>query len=331
MKKLTDTTYSRKIAFNTILSKELQECDFTIDASYESMSRNQVMSTCISGNRTIHLKINISFKAEKAFSDCMNPMEMSIIFRAYFITNYIRCLESAKNAVPTSYFSGLVTLESTGDLLSGKKIVSSVPDIVGENKYLRPIDVNCAIKAMTRVLLTNKTHLPETAEKACQDYIEALIAYTGVPETEYIGSKHAVYTVLHDADLLKSLVREHPEVISEYRLFSNVGFSASDTLSLDELFSACDDSEDKFWSGMIVRMLAITHNDEIFKKHFKHLSFKNSYQDFCTNSIELYYEPYEQIPLLKNNRQAVQRLIKGAEQPTPVNTSLFVGTVHYIR
>lgn len=331
MRVLTNTSYRRKAFLNTILSRELETCAFSINACYESVSNKQIMSIRVSDNRTICLNININSSEEKIFFGCTNSLEMSLAFRAYFVVNYIRCLETAKSAEPSSFFSGLVILESVGSLLSDKKTVSCVPDIRGENKNLRPIDVYCAIRAMTRVMLTYKSSLSDEAERACETYINTLVAYTGIPETEYRGSKYAEYTVLCETEMLKSFVSKYPDITNEYMLFCRVGFSPSDNYSIDELLSACDNSKDKFWPGMIFRILAITQNTEALKKYLEHPSLKSSCQEFCINSMEYYYESQEQSLLLSNNWQAVQQIIKVTNQLEIIDEYHRSGMVHFIQ
>lgn len=328
---LTNSNYGRKTLFSEILSRNLKTYIFKVDAFYESVSRNQIMSINISGDRTVHLGINISFKGEKIFSSCSDPIALSIAFRAYFIINYLHCMESAKEALPTSFFSGLVILESISDLILAKKRIVFIPDTVGINKNLRPIDVHCAIRAMIKVLIDYKSFISDEAVRLCEAYIDTLITYTEMPEIEYVNSKHAQYTVLCEINVVKSLVSQHLEAISEYALFRQIEFKSLESLNIDELLSACDINNNPFWPETIMRMLAITKDDKNLKKLLKHPSMRSSYLNFCANSVECFFQTKESSILLKENWLAVQQLVREIEQLPDFNLNLTNGMVHYIK
>lgn len=110
MRRFVNTNYGCKLLFNKVLSRDLESYPFKIDAFYESVTQNQIMRIKVSKDQTVHLGINISFKEETMFSGYSDPMVLSIVFRAYFIINYLSCLQAAKEIEPSSYFSGLVAL-----------------------------------------------------------------------------------------------------------------------------------------------------------------------------------------------------------------------------
>ncbi len=331
MKNLANTNYGRKALFDEILSKNLDIFKYKIDAFYESISNNRIMSIRISEDKTVHLGINVSFKSEEMFSDSADPMGLSLAFRAYFIINYLRCLESADESLPTSYFYGLVILESVNDLLSLKKRFAYVPDSVGVNKNLRPIDVHCAIRAVTRVLADYGPIVSEESSKLCEAYRDTFIYYTGSPETEYVGSKHAKYTVLCEAGALESLIAKHPEVTENFALFSCVGFDSLKDMSVEALLSACDENKNAFWSGFILRMFSISQHGERLKKYLGHPCIKTALEDFRVNSVEYCFQHKEESVLSQNNRQAVQMLVRGSEQLSGPDLIPQNGAMHYIR
>lgn len=212
MRNFANTSYGCKLLFNKILSRDLESYTFKIDAFYESAARNQIMSIQISEDQTVHLGINISFKEEAMFSKCSEPMVLSIAFRAYFIINYLSCLQYARDTEPSSYFSGLVVLDAISDLYSNNRNTSCVPNVVGRNKQLRPIDVHCAIRAITRVLMNNELPVVDETLKRCEVYRDILITYTGSPEIIYLKSKQAQHTVLREIKTLKLLIVYRYEV-----------------------------------------------------------------------------------------------------------------------
>lgn len=328
---LSNTNYGRKSLFSKILSNELDVCSFKINAVYDSAPPEQVMTAQITDNQVIRLGINTSFKAENLFSDCSDPLGMSIAYRSYFIINYIHCLATAKEANTNSFFPGLVVFESICDLTFGKKNVFTIPNIYTKNKNLRPIDVHCAIRAITRVVIENSSIFSDETKKKCELYTNTLIAYTRLPEIEYKRSKYSQYTILNETKALKELISKNSEIVYKYALFHKYAIVSLDKLNIDELLSACDINKDNFWPGMILRILAITKDNKKLKEYLKHPSLETSYLDFCRNSMEYYSEINEQSLLLRENWQAIQQLVIGLQKQTAPNVYSKKGMVHFIQ
>lgn len=313
MKRFANTNYGRKLLFNRILSRDLKSCAFKIDAFYESAVHKQIMSIKLSKDQAVHLGINISFKEETIFSECSEPMLLSVAFRAYFIINYLSCLQIARETEPGSYFSGLVALDAICDLYSNDRKISCVPNVVGKNKQLRPIDVHCAIGAITRVLIENELSVDNETVKRCEAYRDILIAYTGTPEITYLKSIQAQYSVLHEIKTLKSLIAQQPNVLRECALFSQVGIISFSELSIGKLLSICDKRENRFWPGLILRMFALASKAKMSEQYAKYDCMKRALFEFYSNSMECYTQSKEQCILLKDTLRAVQRLTRGVE------------------
>lgn len=331
MNKFANSNYGRKILFDKILSQELAAYAFKIDAFYESVSLDQIVSIYVSDDQTIRLGINISFKEEAMFSGCPEPMILSIAFRAYFIVNYLHCLQTAKEEIPNSFFSGLVILDSIGDLLCGKRTEAHIPNVVGTNKHLRPIDVHCAIRAITRVLMDDELSVASESLKACEEFRDILVTYTGTPEIVYSKSKHAKFAVLFEVTALKSLVLQQPNIMNECALFEPVKIDSFNSLDVGQLLSACDKSGNRFWPGLILRMFAIAQSNKALREYIRFDCMRNAYLDFSSNSFDCYVQKKRQSKLLQDNLQAIQQLTRGIEQFAKCDINTTNGMMHYIQ
>ncbi len=331
MRRFANTSYGCKVLFDKFLSKELESCALKIDAFYESAACNQIMSTHISNDQTVHVGINISFKEEPMFFGCYEPNILTIAFRSYFIINYLHCLQAAKETVPYSFFSGLVALDSINDLFSNKRKIVCIPNAFGSNKHLRPIDVHCAIRAMTKLLMDNSLSIVDEALTSCEAYKDILVAYTGVPEIVYLKSKHAQYTVLSEMAAFRSLVLQNSNITRECALFQQVGMKSFNSLNIGTLLSACDVKDNSFWPGMILRMFALAPNGKALNKYMDYSCMKTAYYEFYSNSLECYILEKRRSKLLKDNLQAAKHLARGIEQSTDYNASAIDGMLHYIK
>lgn len=335
MKGLSNTSYGRKVLFNEILSKELASYSFRIDAFYESVASNRIMSVRISSDQTIHLGINISVKEDKMFLGCSNSTALSIEFRAYFIINYLQYLEIAKEAIPDSLFSGFVTLDAISDLYSGNQRNVYIPNIIEKNRHLYPLDVHCAIRAITRILIKaeNEFPVPQRAVELCELYRDTLITYTGMPEIVYIKSKHAQYAALCEMNNMVSIVLLNPKITSECVMFRQVGIKSFDDLKINELLDVCDMNNNRFWSGVVMRVLTVAIDSPELKKYMKRSSMESAYMNFCASSVEYYSHVKDGVgsALLKDNLKAIQRLSRKLEQSTDFDENTINGMIHYIQ
>lgn len=320
----TDTNYRRKLLFNEILSAQLATSAFRVDAVYESAAREQVASVRCFGEQTVRLGINLSFKTEAMFAGCADPLVPSIAFRAYSIVQYIRCLESAKGATPSSLFAGWVTLDAIGDRVLGNKQTLCVPNAYGVNILLRPMDVHCAIRAMTSVLIQYEDTLPNEVKQRCQAYIDTLITYTGMPEVTYTGSTQPCYTVVCEVKRLAAVLARVPEAVQEYAVFHQVGFTALDALDVTALLDRCDQAENTVWPAVILRLSAVTHTGLL-----SHPALERSYASFCENGVAFCSEQRADSVLLRDTRRAMQQLVRETASMAESNT--LSGRVHDIR
>ena len=318
MKRVTDTTYRRRVLFEEILSAQLNTSELLVDAFYESGPRTRVMRTCCVDGHTVQVGINLSFEEEAIFAGCTDAAGLTTAFRALFIAQYMRCLETAKTTVPSSLFAGWVTVDAVGDVFTGEKRAVYLPDAFGKNKWLRPIDVHCAIRAMTAVTMTYDTFLSDEAKQRAERYIETLITYTGMPDVMYEGSVHPCYTAVCEAKRLTMLIEAHPDMVRECTALRNA--SCDDVA---RLLDACGEAGDAFLPAMIVRLSAMAGEGWT-----EHPVFARSYAVFCENCAAFCSETGRKSRLLRDTRRAVQQLVGGTQQ---WNVEPRSGGVHYIR
>lgn len=331
MRRFANTNYGCKLLFNKVLSRDLEFYPFKIDAFYESEAQNQIMSIKISKDETVHLGINISFKEETMFSGYSDPMVLSIIFRAYFIINYLSCLQAAKEIEPSSYFSGLVVLDAISDLYSNKRNKLCVPNAIEKNKHLRPIDVHCAIGAITRILMDKELSIADETVKRCEAYRDILITYTGTPEITYMKSEQAQYVVLREIKIMKSLIAQQPRILHECALFHQVDIVSLDEMNIERLLSTCDMHENRFWPGLILRMLALATKTKVSWQYINYACMKEAFFDFSSNSMECYAQSKGKSVLLKDTLRAVQCLTRGIEEFACYDDNAVDSMMHYIR
>lgn len=318
MKRVIDTVYRRRTVFEEILSAQLGASALRIDAFYESGPREQVMRVCCVDGHTVQVGINLSFKEATTFAGCDDAMGLTTAFRALFIAQYMRCLETAKEVVPSSLFAGWVTLDAIGDVFSGEKRAVYLPDAFGKNKWLRPIDVHCAIRAMTGMMMMYDSVLSDEAKHRAERYMDMLVTYTGMPDVTYEGSAHPCYTVVCEIERLTALIRSQPDVLRECAVFRNVQCD-----DVKRLLDVCGEADDVFLPAVIVRLSAMARAGWT-----EHPVFANAYATFCESGVAFCSEVRQESTLLRDTRRAVQRLVSGTEQ-WKINPRS--GGVHYIR
>ena len=247
--------HQKKLFLNDLLSRELYNCDYVINAYYESSAGNRVADISVGRGSVIRLGINVPYRSMDVFCGHSDPMLMTLIFRSYYITGLIRCLEGASKALPDSYLMGLVTLESVITLNRGKRSEFFIPNIRGKNKQLCVIDAYCAKLAMTRIMTEHRDSLSAEVMHTCRVYTDNLISYTLLPEIEYRKGGRACFSSLRVMIELRQLLSKHPDITRSYAVFSGGGIESLD-VSIAEL-------GDRFWQQMVFRLTVLSGTEGI--------------------------------------------------------------------
>ena len=330
IRKITDTGYGQKLLFNEILSDELGSCRYRIDAFFEWKNKAQILSLKFVDEGSIELGINLGIKKEPLFADCELATELGILYRAYFISSYIHCLERAAETMPRTFFQGLVVLESIKDIHSSGKVLAHSPLLGYGNRRLRPIDAHCAIHALTRILIGQKSRLTVEAQKRCESAIDRLVHYTRLPEIEYNSRSIAEYAILKDLLWVQEYAAAKPELLARYAIFDRCGILSFEDKTLVQLL-ADDRPENCFWAEAAMRLLAISEEKAavIDVSLYPHLQSRlKEYHEAC---VACFSEYSNTDPLLRDNMAAVKRLSGKLERVFINKGNIETGALHFLQ
>ena len=331
MRKISSTVYGRKILFEKILSEQLGSCRYKIEAFYEWKRREQVFSLTFKNEREVCLGINIGFQKDLIFNGSENAAELSVLYRSYFIVNYIRCLEGAKIAAPSAYFAGLVTLEAINTLNSDKKTVSFSP--ISEKLFkIKPIDVHCALGSLNAIIINHTNLLSQELKRRCGAMADELISYTQLPEIEYKGHKKTVYSFSEDLLALKNLAASKPDILKEYPLLSQNGIDSVEDITVSQLIEKSEQNSNLFWAGIAIRLLAFTQKGAADDNLLALFCVKKSVADFWGCSVTYFKEHKNTYnKLLADNMTAIKRIAANMDKVFYKADAFEYGALHYIQ
>lgn len=322
-----NSIYAKKILFNELLTKDLCNSAYLINAEYQWKKPSCVFSFSIK-NDSIQLCINLNCMDDNLFFSDDRGIELVVRYRAYFISNYIRCLEAVWNTNPQSYFNGLVDIEAI-NALHEKKVESYSP-LSKSWIELRPIDIHCAIRALTRLLFECGNWIPCDVKQYCETQIDSFIVYSQLPEIEYhertpMYSLQVALKTLHN-NLLTGKIR-----LQQYSIFSDNNMCVFEDMLLDGFIGTCSKSGNPFWAGVAIRLIAFSgiQLDSSFSDSKGFLS--NYVMDFQQSCIR-YSKEYRGYSsrLTTDNFEAIKRIAQCVER-TVHNTFTNAGALHYIQ
>lgn len=328
--KSTATSHSRKLLFDRILSAELAVCKYKINAFYEWKNKTQVFSLKFSDPKTVELGINLNFAIEDVFRGSSNAMELTIGYRSYFIAVYLRCLESADNTVSCTLFQGLVLLEAIGNIHGGTTIISYSPLLTTSALRVKPIDVHCAIRSLSRIYIEQRNFLTQEVQTKCEDALNWMVSYTHLPEVEYKKPKNPEYTVLTDLLYIRELAIDTPALLAQYPLFNQYGILDFDDLSVSDLLANEELSE--FWIGVLIRVLAFSKGKTSALDVAAFPKIRNGIAKFKEDSVACFNEcSMSNQELLRANLLAVKKIAMKIEQTFFENGAVETGALHFVQ
>ena len=320
----TSRTHIYKCLFDEILTGELFECGFKIDASFESKGSDRIARVKFTTERDIRLTINTNCASEHIFEGAEMSRELGVIYRAYHIANYIRLLERVRVRIPRSYFDSLVTVEAICDELERMgTLYSPIGD--GRIKNFRPLDEYCAIRALTEILLRHGELIEGKQREACEAKINELIAYTALPEICFENSREPSYTLISDLERLYKITGLREEALSRYKLFTSCGAEKIAQMSLQQISDLGEDGTYDFWQQAVVRLCAISNrygikqNGALINAAAKYRADAVMFMKDCAGSKS---------EILRSNLAAVKKLSKRTDELFPDIESSF-GALHY--
>ena len=247
-------SFRKKIFFESILSHELIGCRHKIKARYEWKRNDRILTVKSVKNDLIEVGINLNTGRHKGSNVFIDRPELNLSYRAYYISTYIRCLDDAAKSTFQSYFTGLVLL-STINILCSKRSVGAYSPIERKPYEMRPIDVYCAIRALTRLLIDSGDEITETQREGLQDTINELITYTLLPEINY---KRAMptYSLLQEIRILRENMLTNRCSVENYVLFDEFDIQGFEKKSLQDFAMMCEKKQCVFWGNVAIRLSA---------------------------------------------------------------------------
>lgn len=322
-----DSAYKRKLWFNALLEKDLCSSVSMINASYQ-WKKPSFMFSFSAKNGAIRLGVNLNCQDDGLLLPDGGGPELAIRFRAYFISNYIHCLEAVRNANPQSFFNGLVHLEAINSL-TGKNVDVYSP-LSKASTAFRPIDAYCAVRAFTRLRLECGSRMPEEVRQYCDAQVNAFIVYSQLPEIEYHDGI-PVYSLQAALKKLHRGLSEGTITPQQYALFSENHMCSFEELPLNRFIEACDASGNSFWAGAALRLAAFSgmRLDASFLQNSPSVCGHAAvFQNACTE----YAKEYRGYPtkLITDNFDAIKRLAQRVER-TVSGTLANSGALHFIQ
>lgn len=281
------STYYLKQQFINLLSSELEGCSFDITLGFESSMRDRVGTLKFIDNKKLEVCVNIGF-VQKSVNSIGCSFTFKLHYCALFVAEYVKLIEQAKANMPQSYFEGLVYLNSI-EVLKAKETQSicsplSCLDKKAKRSFcVRPIEISSAINTLNKlrilaIPLLNKQDIA-TVTSLCND----LLLYSGLPEIAYIHTNMPIYAMVHSFKKLGELLAKNPELINEFPILSLAPFDRIESLTTNDLFRTCIQSDNAFLIGVAIRLVA-------FLRLPYGLKIDNSYHKNLVDAMKLYIE-----------------------------------------
>lgn len=299
-------SYGKKEKISRLLGQELKESRYRINANFEWTKPSQVMSLKVYDKNVIRLGINLNFNEDFQIKG-ETAEDLNIFYRAWFIASYIHCMEGIYDAKSKSYFSGLVELCAINNVCSNGYAVSFSPVEEGRVKCLRPIDVQCAISALTRLVIEKRDVLSLQLGEKLEALINRLLTYSILPEVGYSRTK-PVYSLLFEFNRFNYNVKRKRCIAADYMLFRECELENYENVSLDDLPTLLNESRSAFWTGAYIRLVSSMGKKDVLTQE-QRLLLRKTVNRFNSDCIR-YYKDYsfQSSNLLDDNYLALKRM-----------------------
>ncbi|MGN0679549.1 MAG: hypothetical protein ACI4JS_07800, partial [Oscillospiraceae bacterium] len=192
--------------------------------------------------------IQVHVNSNAIYGTVVKATGVNFYYCVYFVLEYLRVVEQVAEKVPSSYFDGMVLLNCCADIDCKDKVVVYSPikekGIFDKNYRVRALEVDCAIRALARTLITLGDKISQSERADIKRINDGLMLYTELPELSYTGRKYPVFSLF---DLLDKAGKNAGR---DYAVIS--GFSTD--LTFDELVKLCEDTRNPFFLGAAVRL-----------------------------------------------------------------------------
>ena len=279
LQKFIMTIPRKKTMFASILSDELKDCAHRINIRYDWNRSDKLFTIGVSKNNSLELIINLNTGSRLHFDNRIDGTELELIYRAYFISTYIHCLEEAATSVPQPYFYGLVWLCALNSLCKGKNTKVFSP-IERKPRELRPIDVYCAICSLIRLAADHVDKLSMGLRDDLNSIIRELLIYSTLPEIGYKGGT-PIYALLQEVRELHENIMSHRCDLANYAFFDKVSSYWLNNLSTNDLASISENTHNAFLGNLAIRLSA----------HLgQRIDIANDQESFITSCIQRFEE-----------------------------------------
>ena len=320
------TIYKKKALFNSLLSNELSNCRYRINARYEWKASNQIFSFRVPQSNVIYVRINLNIGMHEIFRDSLDGFRLNLIYRAYYISTYIHCLEAVSDTIPQSYFFGLALLCAINNL-SKKKQVTSCSPIEKKPYDLQPIDIYCAIQGLTRSSSNYSEMFSEISKTKCDCVIENLLTYSMLPEIGYKKGK-PIYSLLWEMKDFQQNVMKKRCSLDDFYFFSANEIHNFDKVYVSDLIEMSAIMKNPFWDGIILRLFAFSGESYDFEKN-KDTYFINCIRQFMADSVKYYKVAKETDNLLLLANYTVVKGVSKKIETAFTSVTAESGMIHY--
>lgn len=282
------SSFHLKQQFISLLSSEFEKCGFDIILCFESSFSKRLCTLKFGEGKQVEVCINLEY-VKKSINGVGCSMQVKICYCAFFVVDYIKLINLAKNNVPKSYFEGLAFLNAI-EVCKDNKTVSIYSPLSHwnkkpKNKYcVRPIEIRSAINALNRLRLYLPSGLDEQDKLAIIALTDSLLLYSGLPEISYVHSSIPVYALVDSFGRLADIISKDPETIREFPVLALAPFDKIKQLTVRSLFLSCVQSDNNFLIGVAIRIIAflqLPYNQEFENIDLgKLVNAMNSYIDY---------------------------------------------------
>lgn len=326
----TATSYRKKLLFNHTLSAALYDSKYKINASYSWEQGDQVFTIALDKNNTIHLQINLNFNSSPLFDGEAHALELTLLFRAYFIESYVRLLENAHTSVLSDYFTGVVLLEVISDICNKRKIKGFTLKCDSNQGRISLADIHCSIQAITRVLVNLLEQPASNTAMKCRNYLNTCLDVSEMPEVCYSNSKQPMFTAVVIFSKLQDLLSNHADRCGEFYALSIFKELPQKAFSVSILEDICVDTGTPFWYGLYARLTALSTSARVSSQLRSLESFADCVKQFKERCMAFYtHYINSENHLIKNNIEAIKQLTRGINSSLGEILPAESGVLHY--
>lgn len=306
------SSFALKQYFLDLLSNELNNCRFNIILRFESTIKECICSLKFSSNKRLDVCVNVSY-VKKSINNLDCSLISKIHYCAWFISDYIRQIERAKNYMPQNYFESLVFFNAIDIYKSTKTVNINSPlynlDKKPHYKYcIRPIEINCAINSLNRMKICMSSEIKE------KDLIDILLhklsLYASLPEIVYANARTPIYTLVDCFRKISTIISNDPYIVQEFPVLMSTQFEKVNQLTTAELLLSCIQSKHDFLIGVAIRIMAYLQfpnelKKDVFEKlvngMIQYIEYSLKYYKLLSNSNECFF---------KDNLYAIKKAVK---------------------